>query len=177
MKKINICRIILGIAITLSLTEQIYAQYVIKQSVIGNGGTAVSDGSHRLAGTIAQPVIGVISTQAYVNKVGCWYQVGHTGTGIESISDLLPKEFKLDQNYPNPFNPGTIIEFALPKSAFVTLKVYNLVGEENTTLIAENLSAGIHKINWDATGLASGVYWYRLEAENFVQFKKLILIR
>jgi len=85
--------------------------------------------------------------------------------------------FNLQQNYPNPFNPSTTIEFALPKSAFVTLKVYNLLGEEVATLIAEQRSAGIHWFNWDAGGLASGVYLYRLEAGNFVQSKKLILMR
>ncbi|MCI0493485.1 T9SS type A sorting domain-containing protein, partial [candidate division KSB1 bacterium] len=69
------------------------------------------------------------------------------------------------------------IEFALPKSAFVTLKVYNLLGEQVTTLVAEQRSAGIHKFKWDARGLASGVYLYRLEAGEFVQVKKLILMR
>jgi len=88
-----------------------------------------------------------------------------------------PKIFQLQQNYPNPFNPTTTIEFDLPKSAFVTLKVYNLLGEEVATLVAEQRAAGIHKFNWDARGLASGVYLYRLEAGNFMQTKKLILMR
>jgi len=65
----------------------------------------------------------------------------------------------------------------LPQSAFVTLKIYNLIGEEVATLVAEQRSAGIHKLNWDARGLASGVYLYRLEAEVFIQSKKLILMR
>jgi parallel beta-helix repeat protein len=89
----------------------------------------------------------------------------------------IPQNYFLSQNYPNPFNPSTTIEFALPKSAFVTLKVYNLLGEEVATLIAEQRSAGIHKLKWDASGLASGVYLYRLEAGSFTQTKKLILIR
>jgi len=104
----------------------------------------------------------------------------------------IPKSYFLAQNYPNPFNPATTIEFALPKSAFVTLKVYNLLGEEVVMLIAEQKPAGIHKLNWDARGFASGVYLYRLEAGDpsasfpnrlgqagqvFVQTKKLILMR
>jgi hypothetical protein len=99
--------------------------------------------------------------------------------GVTSVPEQRqrPDDFCLFQNYPNPFNPATTIEFALPKSAFVTLKVYNLLGEEVTTLIAEQRAAGIHKLNWDASGLASGVYLYRLEAGEFVQCKKLILIR
>jgi len=99
-------------------------------------------------------------------------------TGVAGRNESkIPKEFSLDQNRPNPFNPATTIEFALPKSAFVTLKVYNLLGEEIATLIAEQRAAGIHKFNWDARGLASGVYWYRLEAGEFVQSKKFILMR
>ena len=94
-----------------------------------------------------------------------------------STCDKIPHMFSLRQNYPNPFNPSTAIEFALPKSAFVTLKVYNLLGEEVATLIAEQRSAGIHNWNWDARGLASGVYLYRLGARNFVQTKKFILLR
>ncbi len=78
-------------------------------------------------------------------------------TSVEKKLDGV-QDYQLFQNYPNPFNPTTTIEFALPKSAFVTLKVYNLLGEEVATLIAEQRAAGIHKFNWDAKGLAGGVY-------------------
>ena len=98
-------------------------------------------------------------------------------TNIASCHENMIDVFTLKQNYPNPFNPSTTIEFALPKSTFVTLKVYNLLGEEVATLIAEQRSAGIHRINWDARGLTSGVYLYRLEGGEFVQTKKLILLR
>ena len=100
----------------------------------------------------------------------------HNPNAIQQISPA-PKDFKLSQNYPNPFNPATKIEFSLPKPAFVTLKIYNLLGEEVTTLIAEKRETGIHKFSWDASGLASGVYLYRLEAGEFIQSKKLILMR
>jgi hypothetical protein len=89
----------------------------------------------------------------------------------------IPQSYFLKQNYPNPFNPSTTIEFALPKSAFVTLKVYNLLGEEVATLVAEQRAAGIHRINWEARGLASGVYLYRLDTGEFVETRKLILLR
>jgi len=100
-----------------------------------------------------------------------------TGDGVEEKRELIPANFTLEQNYPNPFNPSTTIEFALSKSSFVTLNVYNLLGEAVVTLIAEKRSAGDYKVNWDASGLTSGVYLYRLEAGNFVQGKKLILMR
>jgi len=92
-------------------------------------------------------------------------------------SYLSSQGYNLHQNYPNPFNPSTTIEFALPKSAFVTLKVYNLLGEEVAALIAERRDAGVHKLNWAARGLASGVYLYRLKIGNFSQMKKLILMQ
>ena len=98
-------------------------------------------------------------------------------TDIELTQQQSVVSFQLKQNYPNPFNPSTTIEFALPKSAFVTLKIYNLIGEEVASLIAEKREAGIHQINWDASGVPSGVYLYRLEAGDFVRVKKLILMR
>jgi uncharacterized delta-60 repeat protein len=90
---------------------------------------------------------------------------------------ILPAEFALQQNYPNPFNPTTTIEFALPKMSLVTLKIYDLLGNEVSTLVAEKLPAGKHRRVWEAKGLASGVYLYRIEAGEFIQTKKLILLR
>jgi len=95
---------------------------------------------------------------------------------VEKEESPQPSRFWLAQNYPNPFNPNTTIEFALPKATFVTLKVYNLLGEEVATLIAEKRLAGIYRFNWETRELASGVYLYRLEADNFIQTKKLLLI-
>lgn len=114
------------------------------------------------------------------------YLFGHFApTDVSVSADPRPENYVLEQNYPNPFNPSTTIEFVLPKSAFVTLKIYNLQGEEVATLIAEQRAAGIHQFNWDARGLASGVYLYRLEVRNsstgvaeiLAQSKKLVLLR
>ncbi len=99
-------------------------------------------------------------------------------TDVENSRKLnTPNHFALYQNYPNPFNLSTSIEFALSKPAFVMLKIYNQLGKEVAMLVAEQREAGIHRINWDAKGLASGVYLYRLEARSFMQVKKLILMR
>ena len=91
--------------------------------------------------------------------------------------DVLPKNFNLFQNYPNPFNPVTIIKFALPMTAKVRIIVYNLVGEKVATLLDENKDAGYYDIQFNSDNLSSGVYIYRLTAENFVQTKKMMLIR
>jgi hypothetical protein len=99
-------------------------------------------------------------------------------------SENLSQKYALT-NYPNPFNLSTTIEFTLPKATHATLKIYNILGEEVATLISENLAAGSYLYQWETRGLASGVYFYKLEAGNpskssgqgFVQTKKMLLIR
>jgi C1A family cysteine protease len=102
------------------------------------------------------------------------YNATHIGTLDETCG---PKSFYLNQNYPNPFNSSTVISYQLPVDSQLELSIYNLLGQKLVTLVSEKQSAGIHKFNWDAKGLASGVYLYRLEAGNFVQTRKLILVR
>jgi aminopeptidase N len=87
------------------------------------------------------------------------------------------ESFYLYQNYPNPFNPSTTIEFDLPKSSQVTLKIYNIIGEEVNTLLSASLLSGSYKYEWDGSNLASGVYLYRLEAEGYVETRKMVLMR
>ncbi len=96
---------------------------------------------------------------------------------IKISSSNVPASFNLQQNYPNPFNSSTVISYQLPVSRQVELSIYNLLGQKIVTLVSEKQLAGIYKISWDARGLASGVYLYRLEAGEFVQVKKLILMR
>ncbi len=91
---------------------------------------------------------------------------------------VIPKEFKLLQNYPNPFNPTTTIEFHLPKATNVTLKVYNVAGIEVKTLISnKEYGPGIHKVTFDASDLASGVYIYKLSTPEFSDFKKMVILK
>ena len=83
----------------------------------------------------------------------------------------------LKQNYPNPFNPSTTIEFGIPESQFVTLAVYNLLGEKVSVLVKENLTAGYYTANWDATELPSGIYIYKLISGKIVETKKMLLLK
>ena len=87
------------------------------------------------------------------------------------------ERFKLNQNYPNPFNPSTTIEFDLPKSSEVSLKVYNILGEEVATLLSGSLLSGSHSVEWDASNLASGVYLYRLQAGDYVETRKMVVMK
>jgi hypothetical protein len=110
-------------------------------------------------------------------------EVELTGNGkeanwvYEEVSAELPKEYALRPAYPNPFNPITTIGFDLPKPSEVTLKIYNILGQEIATLAFGRLSAGKYKYVWQSDGLASGVYFYRIEAGEFVQTKKMVMMK
>lgn len=101
--------------------------------------------------------------------------------GLNSIesgpNDPLPKEFALGQNYPNPFNPVTTIRYQLPQSSHVTLKIYNIFGQVVATLVDGAEHAGFKSVEWNAGNIPSGVYLYHLQAGNFVETKKMILLR
>jgi len=98
-------------------------------------------------------------------------------TSVTPVSTEIPKEYKLSQNYPNPFNPVTKINYSLPKSGFVTMKVYDMLGREVVNLISENKTAGNYSVDFNASNLTSGVYFYRLESNGFVDTKKMMLVK
>ena len=101
----------------------------------------------------------------------------HSAIGIQPIGTNVPKVFALRQNYPNPFNPMTNIEFDLPKSEFVRLIVFNTLGQEVKTLVNETKQAGSYRVDFDASNLPSGAYFYRIIAGDFVQTNKMILVK
>ena len=114
--------------------------------------------------------------------------VGIVGNGIMTVSSepltqvfepspSLPSDFALHQNYPNPFNPTTIINFQLPIDNYVTIKVYDLLGREVATLVDEEKVPGTYTVAWNGSGHASGVYFYRLITDSFVDVKKLVLLK
>ena len=98
-------------------------------------------------------------------------------TSVEEISGITPDNYNLSQNYPNPFNPSTTINFAIPSSELVSLKIFNILGSEVATLVNGTLAAGSYKFNFDAQNLASGVYLYELKAGNFTEIKKMNLLK
>jgi len=105
-----------------------------------------------------------------------WFP-GDTPEGVKQLSNGIPSKFELSQNYPNPFNPTTYINYSIPKSGLVTLKVYNILGQEVATLQSGFQKAGMYKVNFNSVQLASGVYLYRLDANGFSQVKKMILMK
>lgn len=98
-------------------------------------------------------------------------------SGISQISTELPDGYKLYQNYPNPFNPTTKIQFSLPKAGFVTIRVYDLLGREVSTLVSEHKNIGTYVVDFDASDLPSGIYFYRIESNGFSDVKKMVVLK
>jgi hypothetical protein len=102
----------------------------------------------------------------------------NSGTSrVEQLSPTAPKTFLLEQNYPNPFNPSTTIRYQLPVASEVKLEVYDVLGKKIATLVNERQSAGAYQVVWNASGLSSGTYFYRLQAGTFVETKKMIMVK
>ncbi|MCB0729291.1 MAG: T9SS type A sorting domain-containing protein, partial [Ignavibacteriae bacterium] len=97
--------------------------------------------------------------------------------GVENNVTGIPSEFALNQNYPNPFNPTTNISFAIPTESFVSIKIYDILGKEVSKIVNETKQAGYYNFNFDASSLSSGMYFYKIEAGNFVQTKRMLLMK
>ena len=119
---------------------------------------------------------GLVPQNCFAPDTGYFIATYDTTTGLVSNSNIL-LSFRLYQNFPNPFNPNTKIKFEIPESGFVSLKVYDVIGNEMTSLINEEKQIGTYEVNFDASGLTSGVYYYQLRQGNFIETKKTILIK
>ena len=98
-------------------------------------------------------------------------------TSVDQSLAGMPAQFSLSQNYPNPFNPGTTITFGLPKSTDVRLSVFDVLGREVSVLVHERRNAGVHEVKFDGSGLASGVYFCRIQAGDFIQANKMLVVK
>ncbi|MFQ5606259.1 MAG: T9SS type A sorting domain-containing protein [bacterium] len=183
MKKLKL--ILLGILFTFPFQQQAQSQeakITVSKSIMGNGVAVFKDGSYRIVGALAQPFR---QNPGNLKSEQFWYlPVQVLTTEIDEKTNAIPIDFRLDQNYPNPFNPTTTIQFALPEPAAVTLKLFDILGREVTTLFDKEMESGVHKLLFDAKDFASGVYFYRIRAEStsgsqpaFVRSKKLIFLQ
>jgi hypothetical protein len=120
-----------------------------------------------------------ISAFVGANWVGVYFDnESWPPVGIEDdLLSQIPTKFEISQNYPNPFNPTTSIQFRIPENSFVSLKIYNVLGKEIATLLNEEKNTGTYEVNFNATNLSSGIYFYKLEAGNFVETRKMILMK
>ncbi len=118
-----------------------------------------------------------VKGQTIVYDAVKWSYIDSTATAVNENVGVLPDKFLLYQNYPNPFNPATEIKFQIPAGSFVTLKIYDMLGNIVKTLVDEYKPEGNYSVSFDGNSLASGVYFYRLQAGKFVSFKKMILLK
>ena len=132
----------------------------------------------------ATPTFSYVITKAGTYNYQCTFHAlfGMTGTftampaGIKQTSEAVTS-FKLSQNYPNPFNPSTVIKFSIPKSNYLTLKVYDLTGKEVMTLVNAKLPQGTFEYTFNASSLSSGIYFYKLNTDEFSEIKRMVLIK
>ena len=120
--------------------------------------------------------IDVLSASNLDAKVA-WYENLSIVGIVNNDPPVVPVNLLLYNNYPNPFNPTTTIKYALPKASDVHLTLYNLRGEEVARLVDKEQHAGYHEVKWDANNFASGIYFYRLQAGDFVQTRKMVLFK
>ena len=110
-----------------------------------------------------------------------WYiddvRIEGISTEADENKNIYPSEFALNQNYPNPFNPSTKINYSIPDISFVTIKVFDVLGNEVTTLVNEEKQVGNYEVEFDGSGSPSGVYFYQLRAGDFVVTKKMVLMK
>lgn len=150
-----------------------------------------SEGSTRPAGAPSwdSPITSGTPTFSYVVTVAGAYHyvclphapemagnINATISGITNLTELV-SNYELSQNYPNPFNPETNINFSIPVSSQVSLKIYNVNGQEVAALVNERLNAGSYKVDWNAVNFTSGIYYYTIKTEGFIQTKKMLLIK
>jgi hypothetical protein len=153
-------------------------QKEVKRKVVAGGGREMRRNGERVLHTIAEPATGRSSSANHTVSQGFWREnkAGRV-TGVDEPTPERVLRYRLDQNHPNPFNPRTTIAYALPRDGHVRLAVYDLRGRQVAVLVDGTQTAGEHSLVFQADGLASGVYFYRLQAPGFEQVRRLVLAR
>lgn len=137
--------------------------YYFKQWIGGGNGSYTGTNSSFQVTNLSNPISGVA--------------IYDTVTAISQIGNVVPEVYELYQNYPNPFNPETNIKFDIPKAGNISLTIFNMLGEEVANLYSGFVGVGRFETSWNASALSSGVYFYKLESDNFVSIKKLVLLK
>jgi hypothetical protein len=168
----------------LVLTFSSAQAYDLKNDVIDDGGTKMTSSNYVLRGSFGQPTIGKISSANYVAYIGFWHPYPAV-PGVEEdffFDSRFPLVFALSQNYPNPVVSGTSVKYAVPARSHVSLEVFNSAGQRTRTLVDGVQEPGYYEVKWDLRGvsgdrLPNGVYFYRMLAADFLQTKKMVILR
>jgi parallel beta-helix repeat protein len=153
--------------------NQIFVDYTNDNYHLLQNAQAVNVGTNLVLPIVFEDLDNIPRPQGSAYDIGCYEFTGTT----EVVQANIPKSFKLFQNYPNPFNPTTKIEFQLANSGFVSLKVYNVLGNEIKTLLNKEMSAENYEVTFDGSGFSSGIYFVRLQQDSFIQTMKMTLMR
>ncbi|MFZ1320724.1 MAG: kelch repeat-containing protein [Ignavibacteria bacterium] len=138
----------------------------------GQSGVAFSNGALRLVCASGNNGSAIITTTEMYSDT-----LVTVGISDPFVNNVIPNGYELEQNYPNPFNPSTTISFSLPEKSSVVLKIYNQLGKEIMTLVNDTRTSGNYRINFDASGLSSGIYFYKLETADFTHVKTMVLLK
>jgi hypothetical protein len=122
---------------------------------------------HKISDTLGSDVV----------KSGVFYLDNSKSKSDPAVEEVIPYTFALEQNYPNPFNPSTTIRFSIPKEQHVSLKIYNIMGNEIAELCGRDYDKGFHNINFNADKFVSGMYFYKIQTPGFSKMKKMMLIK
>jgi hypothetical protein len=153
--------------------EQIFADYILRDYRLSENSQAADKGTSLVADVVSEDINDISRPQGNEFDIGAYEYFEPSGTKDRKIS----LRFSLNQNYPNPFNPATKIRYVVGNLEFVTLKVFDIMGREITILVNEQRPAGEYEINFNASGLAGGVYFYKLQAGSYSSAKKLVLVK
>ncbi len=153
--------------------DQIFVDYPNNNFHLIQNAQSVNAGTDLVLQTVFEDLDNISRPQGLGFDIGCYEFTNATSVEEEN----LPEALKLFQNYPNPFNPTTTVQYAIPQKSNVTLKIYDVLGNEIATLVNEEKDRGVHTVNFDASQLASGIYIYKLQAGSFVETKKMILMK
>jgi hypothetical protein len=166
----------LQVQITLSGTSS-----KVAGELVDNNGTVVAfnNGTNSNPFTLTAPAAGLYRVNAGYKNPSLRWDSSMVSISVTNVDDnkLNPTEFKLFDNYPNPFNPSTTLRYSIPQASFTTLKIYDELGREVVTLVNETKSAGIYEVEFNASNLSSGIYYYTLQAGSFSKTNKMILMK
>jgi len=152
-------------------------QYAYKFAAMYPGADTINGGSSPLDNENPNDFNHTFVLSDVSPSITLWNNWADITTDVKPIKDLVPNVYELGQNYPNPFNPSTTIKFSVPEAGLVTLRVFNLLGQEVATLLNGEKTAGVYEATFDASTLSSGIYFYTLDTKNFSSTKKMVLLK
>ena len=170
--------IVSGFALMILVSVGWGQESVVRWSAFDMGFGSVGSGNTLVHAAVGQPFVGK-SQGGGIMIISGFLVDTLFSQKVVAVEDApgVPTVYSLDQNYPNPFNPATTISYAVPHQSRVKLAVYSILGQEVAVLVDDVQQPGYYRIRFDANRLATGTYFYRLQADNFVETKKLLVLR